>query len=88
VPEQSRVTKHGDGVAIMVQDSSMIGDHALNDELCAIAEKAGSDGSKRSRRARASSISPASNCSLARRSIQRSCCWGGTRKPSHATGAA
>jgi endoglucanase len=39
VPEASRVTKHGDGVGIMIQDSSMIGDHALNDELCAVAKR-------------------------------------------------
>lgn len=39
VPENERVTKHGDGVGIMVQDSSMIGDYQLTDDLCTIAEK-------------------------------------------------
>lgn len=39
VPESQRVTKHGDGAAIMVQDSSMISDHALVQELCAVAKK-------------------------------------------------
>jgi endoglucanase len=39
VPESQRVTKHGDGAAIMVQDSSMISDHGLVEELCAVARK-------------------------------------------------
>jgi endoglucanase len=39
VNENLRVTKHGDGVGIMVQDSSMIADHRLADELCRIAEE-------------------------------------------------
>ncbi len=39
VPDSERVTKHGDGVAIMIQDSSMIADHQLVAELCGVAEK-------------------------------------------------
>ena len=39
VPESERVSKHGDGVAIMIQDSSMIADHQLVADLCAVAEK-------------------------------------------------
>ena len=39
VPETERVSKHGDGVGIMVQDSSMIADHELVAELCGVAEK-------------------------------------------------
>lgn len=39
VPETERVTKHGDGVAIMVQDSSMIGDYQLTEEICSVARK-------------------------------------------------
>ena len=39
VSDTMRVTKHGDGVGIMLQDSSMIGDHALSADLCAIATK-------------------------------------------------
>lgn len=39
IPDTQRVTKHGDGVAIMVQDSSMIADHALLQELCAVAKR-------------------------------------------------
>ncbi len=39
VPDTERVTKHGEGVGIMVQDSSMIGDYRLSDELCKVAEK-------------------------------------------------
>jgi len=38
VPDNERVTKHGDGVGIMVQDSSMIGDYQLTDDLCTVAE--------------------------------------------------
>ncbi len=37
VAETMRVTKHGDGVGIMVQDSSMIADHELVKDLCAVA---------------------------------------------------
>lgn len=39
VPDNQRVTKHGEGVGIMIQDSSMIGDYTLVNELCAVAEK-------------------------------------------------
>lgn len=39
VPDTMRVTKHGDGVGIMVQDSSMIGDYQLTDDLCDLAAK-------------------------------------------------
>jgi endoglucanase len=39
VPDTEQVTRHGEGVAIMVQDSSMIADHKLVDELCAVAKK-------------------------------------------------
>ncbi|MHC4414103.1 MAG: M42 family metallopeptidase [Planctomycetota bacterium] len=39
VQENERVSTHGDGVAIMVQDSSMISDHELVDELCKVARK-------------------------------------------------
>ncbi len=39
VPDNQRVTKQGDGAAIMVQDSSMISDYRLVDELCAVARK-------------------------------------------------
>ena len=39
VPESQRVTKHGDGAAIMVQDSSMISDYTLVQEICAVAKK-------------------------------------------------
>jgi endoglucanase len=39
VNENQRVTKHGDGVGIMIQDSSMIADHRLVEDLCAIARK-------------------------------------------------
>jgi tetrahedral aminopeptidase len=39
VPENQRVTRHGEGVGIMLQDSSMIADHALVRDLCAVAEK-------------------------------------------------
>lgn len=39
VPENQCVTKQGDGAAVMVQDSSMISDHRLVDELCAVARK-------------------------------------------------
>ena len=38
VPDTMAVTRHGDGVGIMVQDSSMIADHVLSNELCRIAE--------------------------------------------------
>ena len=39
VAETLQVTKHGEGVAIMVQDSSMIADHRLVNDLCAVAAK-------------------------------------------------
>ncbi len=39
VPDTERVSKHGDGVGIMIQDSSMIADHQLVAELCTVAEK-------------------------------------------------
>lgn len=39
VPETQRVTKHGDGVGVMWQDSSMIADFALSEELCAVAKR-------------------------------------------------
>jgi putative aminopeptidase FrvX len=39
VPDNQRVTKHGEGVAIMVQDSSMIADHQLTEDVCAVADK-------------------------------------------------
>lgn len=39
VPDTQRVTKQGDGAAIMVQDSSIIADHQLVNELCALARK-------------------------------------------------
>ncbi len=39
VPETERVSKHGDGVAIMIQDSSMIADHKLVADLCSVAAK-------------------------------------------------
>ncbi|MCL4210181.1 MAG: M20/M25/M40 family metallo-hydrolase [Phycisphaeraceae bacterium] len=39
VPDNERVTKQGDGVGVMVQDSSMIADHQLTEELCAVATK-------------------------------------------------
>lgn len=39
IPDNQRVTRHGDGVGIMVQDSSMIADHRLVDDLCGVAER-------------------------------------------------
>lgn len=39
VTDSQRVTKQGDGVAIMVQDGSMIGDYALVQELCSVAKR-------------------------------------------------
>ena len=39
VPDTERVSKHGDGVAIMIQDSSMIADHKLVADLCSVAAK-------------------------------------------------
>ncbi len=39
VPDTMRVSKHGDGVAIMVQDSSMIADHRLVEDICTVAKK-------------------------------------------------
>lgn len=38
VPEHQRVTKHGDGVGVKVQDSSMIADHRLVKDFCSVAE--------------------------------------------------
>jgi endoglucanase len=38
VSDTMRVTKHGEGVGIMVQDSSMIAEHGLVAELCAVAK--------------------------------------------------
>lgn len=39
VPDTQRVTKQGDGAAIMVQDSSMISDASLVREFCALAKQ-------------------------------------------------
>jgi endoglucanase len=39
VPDTQRVTKQGDGAAVMVQDSSMISDYRLVDDICAVARK-------------------------------------------------
>jgi endoglucanase len=39
VPSTQRVTRQGDGAAVMVQDSSMISDYQLVDEFCAVARK-------------------------------------------------
>jgi putative aminopeptidase FrvX len=39
VPTNDRVTKQGDGTAIMVQDSSMIADYELVNSLCSVAKK-------------------------------------------------
>ena len=39
MPATQRVTKRGDGAALVVQDSSMIADHKLVDELCGVARK-------------------------------------------------
>ena len=39
VPDNQRVTKRGDGTALMVQDGSMIANHELVDELCEVARK-------------------------------------------------
>ncbi len=39
VPETQRVTKQGDGTAVMVQDSSMISDHSLLQQFCALARR-------------------------------------------------
>ncbi|MBM4051838.1 MAG: M42 family metallopeptidase [Planctomycetes bacterium] len=39
VPDSQRVTKHGLGAAIMVQDGSMISDYGLLTEVCAIAKR-------------------------------------------------
>jgi endoglucanase len=39
VPETQRVTKQGDGVAIMIQDSSMIADARLVEEFCSVAKR-------------------------------------------------
>jgi endoglucanase len=40
VPDTEQVSRHGEGVAILVQDSSMIADHELVDDLCKVAGKA------------------------------------------------
>lgn len=39
VPDTMRVSRHGDGVALMIQDSSMIADHGLVADLAEVAEK-------------------------------------------------
>ncbi len=39
VPDTERVSKHGDGVGIMIQDSSMIADHTLVADLCSVARE-------------------------------------------------
>jgi len=39
VPDSQRVTKHGLGAAVMVQDGSMISDYGLLTEVCAIAKR-------------------------------------------------
>jgi endoglucanase len=39
VPETQRVTQQGGGAAIMIQDSSMISDHRLVEEVCAVARR-------------------------------------------------
>ncbi|MFO0872377.1 MAG: M20/M25/M40 family metallo-hydrolase [Phycisphaerales bacterium] len=39
IVDHQRVTRHGDGVGIMVQDSSMIADHRLVAELCEVAQR-------------------------------------------------
>ncbi len=39
VAENEQVSRHGEGVVLMVQDSSMIADHELVSDLCRVAEK-------------------------------------------------
>lgn len=39
VPDSQRVTKHGVGAAVMVQDGSMISDYGLLTQVCAIAKR-------------------------------------------------
>lgn len=39
VPDSQRVTKHGAGAAVMVQDGSMISDYGLLTQVCAIAKR-------------------------------------------------
>jgi len=39
VPDSQRVTAQGDGAAIMVQDSSMISDHRLVEDICSVARR-------------------------------------------------
>jgi putative aminopeptidase FrvX len=39
VPDSQRVTKHGMGAAVMVQDGSMISDYSLLTQVCAIAKR-------------------------------------------------
>lgn len=41
VPEHQRVTKHGEGAGVKVQDSSLIADHRLVADLCGLAESKG-----------------------------------------------
>ena len=41
IPEDQSVSVRGEGAAIMLQDSSMIANHELVDELCAVARKQG-----------------------------------------------
>ncbi|MCH8824468.1 MAG: M42 family metallopeptidase [Planctomycetes bacterium] len=38
IGETDRVSKHGDGVGLMIQDSSMIGDYKLTEELAKVAK--------------------------------------------------
>ena len=39
IPDDQRVTRRGDGTAVLVQDGSMISDHKLVDDFCATARK-------------------------------------------------
>lgn len=39
VPKSESVTTRGEGVAVLVQDSSMIADHGLVEDICAVARK-------------------------------------------------
>jgi putative aminopeptidase FrvX len=41
VPDTQRVTKQGDGVAVMIQDSSMIADAGLVSQACTVARRKG-----------------------------------------------
>ena len=38
VPDSESVTRHGEGVGVMLQDSSMIADHKLAEEICMVAK--------------------------------------------------